>query len=725
MHRPFRDRSAGTGGRARRRAVSGFASMVVVAALVPVVLAATAGVASAATAFCNTGSITLNDRVVAQPPNAATPSPSTLTVSGLSGTISDVTLNLNGINEGRTDDLDVILQAPGGGNLLVLSDSGGLNAVSSYNLTLDDAAASMLPDSTAWPSSPATSKPVDYDATADEAFPSPAPSPSSATALSTFDGGAPNGTWNLWIVDDSLGGGAGSIAGGWCLNVTTAAAAATTTVVSSGANPSFTGDSVTFTATVSSTSAVNEGTVDFKVDGTTASAGNPVSSGTASFTTNALAEGTHTVQALYNGTANFAPSNGSITQVVNNHTTVNGNQFCNPGNVAINSASQANQPATPYPSRVFVSSLTGTITDVNLDLKGVTHANPDDIDAMLVGPTGANLIVLSDAGGSTPVSNFDVTFDDAAGAQLPDTGGWGTSPATAQPTDYTPADSFPSPAPSPSGATALSTFDTTNPNGTWALYVIDDALGTGGSIANGWCLDFTTGGTPDLGVGVSHAPEPVEVNRLLTKTLTLSNTGTGAATTVVLADPLPASFTFVSLSLISGTAADSCTTPAVGSGGTVSCSWANVAASASATYQLVVRPKRAGSFDNMASVTQDPGDTNPSNDSHTDNITVSPNGRGCTFVGTSGPDTLNGTPGPDVICGLGGDDHIDGLGGSDTLYGLAGNDTLTDTSGTDHLLGGAGDDSMNTQDGSGGDVVNGGRGHNTCTVDPGDSAKKC
>ncbi|HEY7281678.1 MAG TPA: Ig-like domain repeat protein [Actinomycetota bacterium] len=727
MHRSFRERTAArsTTCARRGRGLSALTSVVVIAAMVPVALGALAGVAAAATSFCNPSSITINDRVSAQPPNGATPYPSNVTVSGMSGTTSDVTLSLNGINEGRTDDLDILLEAPGGANLLALSDSGGLNAVSNYNLTLDDAAATTLPDAAAWPSSPDTSKPVDYDTTADEAFPAPAPPPSSATTLSTFDGGNPNGTWHLWIVDDSLGGGAGSIAGGWCLNISTTAAATTTTAVSSGQNPSFTGDSVTFTATVSSTSTVNEGTVDFKVDGTTVASGVSVVSGTAAFTTGGLAEGSHVVQASYNGTANFAPSNGSLTQVVDNHTTVNGNEFCNNGNMAINSAAQANEPATPYPSRVFVSSLPGTVTDVNLTLKGVNHASPDDIDAMLVGPTGANLIVLSDAGGSTAVSNFTVTFDDAAAAPLPDTGGWGTSPAAAQPTNYAPADSFPTPAPSPSGATTLGTFDTTDPNGTWELFVIDDSLGTGGSIANGWCLDFTTGGTPDLGVGLSHSPEPVEINTLLTDSLTLSNTGTGAATTVALSDPLPASFAFVSLNLTSGTAADSCSTPAVGSSGAVSCSWASFASSATATYDLVVRPKQTGSFDNTASVTQDPGDSNPSNDSHTDDVTVATNGRGCTIAGTSGPDTLDGTSGPDVICGLAGDDHIDGMGGDDTIYGLAGDDTLTDTSGTDRLLGGAGDDSMTTLDGSGGDVVNGGRGHNTCSVDPGDSAKKC
>ena len=50
-------------------------------------------------------------------------------------------------------------------------------------------------------------------------FPTPAPTPSSASALSVFDGTAPNGTWNLFIVDDAPGDG-GVLIGGWSLTIT-------------------------------------------------------------------------------------------------------------------------------------------------------------------------------------------------------------------------------------------------------------------------------------------------------------------------------------------------------------------------------------------------------------------------------------------------------------------------------------------------------------------------
>ena len=58
-------------------------------------------------------------------------------------------------------------------------------------------------------------------------------------------------------------------------------------------------------------------------------------------------------------------------------------------------------PATPYPSNCVISGLGGTITDVNLELNGLSHTWPDDIDILLVGPGGQNAFVMSDAGGPT------------------------------------------------------------------------------------------------------------------------------------------------------------------------------------------------------------------------------------------------------------------------------------------------------------------------------------
>lgn len=93
---------------------------------------------------------------------------------------------------------------------------------------------------------------------------------------------------------------------------------ATTTAVTSSVAPSAFGQSVTFTAAVSSTiGAPPIGNVQFQVDGTNTQLLAVDDSGKATFTTSALAVGSHTVKATYGAQAPFTSSNGSVTQVVN------------------------------------------------------------------------------------------------------------------------------------------------------------------------------------------------------------------------------------------------------------------------------------------------------------------------------------------------------------------------------------------------------------------------
>lgn len=88
--------------------------------------------------------------------------------------------------------------------------------------------------------------------------------------------------------------------------------AATTTTVTSSSNPSDVTQSVTFTATVTSTGPLT-GTVQFKIDGS--NFGNPInlSSGVATVSTAALTVGTHSVSADYSGDANFIASSGTLS----------------------------------------------------------------------------------------------------------------------------------------------------------------------------------------------------------------------------------------------------------------------------------------------------------------------------------------------------------------------------------------------------------------------------
>ena len=140
-----------------------------------------------------------------------------------------------------------------------------------------------------------------------------------------------------------------------------------------------------------------------------------------------------------------------------------------------------------------MAGLSGTITKVTVKLNNLTHTFPDDIDVLLVGPGGQTALIMSDAGGATDVTGVTLTFDDAAAASLPDTTVLTTG--TFKPTNFeAAADAFPAPAPPPGTSTVLSVFNGTAPNGTWALYVVDDAAVDIGSFANGWDLTITTNG---------------------------------------------------------------------------------------------------------------------------------------------------------------------------------------------------------------------------------------
>jgi subtilisin-like proprotein convertase family protein len=150
--------------------------------------------------------------------------------------------------------------------------------------------------------------------------------------------------------------------------------------------------------------------------------------------------------------------------------------------------------ASPYPSVINVSGLTGAIADVNVTISGLSHTFPDDIDILLVGPTGQTIILMSDAGGPHDVTNLTMTFDDET-LSFPSNGNSLIS-GLFQPINYTgnggPNDVFPGPAPAGPYGALLSAFDGTGPNGDWRLFVFDDEGQDAGRIANGWSLEIVT-----------------------------------------------------------------------------------------------------------------------------------------------------------------------------------------------------------------------------------------
>ncbi|MBN2506720.1 MAG: immunoglobulin domain-containing protein [Verrucomicrobia bacterium] len=271
------------------------------------------------------------------------------------------------------------------------------------------------------------------------------------------------------------------------------------------------------------------------------------------------------------------------------------NLFANTNPIVINDA----LAASPYPSTITVSGLDATLCRLTVTISNLSHRFPDDIDIILVTPSGEKSYVLSDAGFYQGIDDVTLVFDDLAPAMLAEDDL--ILSGTYKPTNYgakrdgTP-DTMPAPAPVGPYPTNFTHFNGINPNGVWSLYVFDDALEDAGLIADGWSLAMSTA-TPftDVQLTVDDVPDPVAVGSTLTYTLTAANPGPSPASGLVVVDTLPAGVTFVSATASQG----ACTEAA----GVVTCDLGDLAIGASATITLEVIPTAVAELVTSASLT--------------------------------------------------------------------------------------------------------------------------
>ncbi|MDB5212429.1 MAG: hypothetical protein JWO86_356 [Myxococcaceae bacterium] len=424
--------------------------------------------------FANTNSIGIPAMGI------ASPYASKITVSGQPTNPNKVTVTLRGVNHTYGDDIDVLLVGPGGQKMVLMSDVGGSTGLVDATLTFDDAAATKLADASAITSG--TYKPTDFGT--GDTFPGPAPGAPYAATLAAFNGVSPNGDWSLYVLDDEAGD-SGSITGGWSLSFSYPAITPPT-------DPT-----IALTAPAAGASFVAPATINLAAD--VAANGHTVS--TVEFFSGATLLGADTTAPYsfvwtgvatgsYAVTARATYDTGSVVTPAATNVTVSagGGGNPNPANTAAFTIPGIGV-ASLYPSQIVVSGLAVNPSKVTVTISGISHTYADDIDAVLVGPGGQSVVLMSDVGGSKPLNNLTLTFDDLAAAKLADS--TQLSAGTFKPTDFVTGDKFPSPAPvGPYGAT-LSAFTGKNPNGTWSLYVLDDEANDSGSIAGGWGLHFT------------------------------------------------------------------------------------------------------------------------------------------------------------------------------------------------------------------------------------------
>jgi uncharacterized repeat protein (TIGR01451 family)/uncharacterized delta-60 repeat protein len=300
------------------------------------------------------------------------------------------------------------------------------------------------------------------------------------------------------------------------------------------------------------------------------------------------------------GTASFSYTLGTTT-----------NSFANNAVITIND----DAVATPYPSTIAVSGVSGQIIKLTATLSRFWHGSMSDVAILLVSPTGQEELLFGNVGGRNNATNLNLTIDDSGTPFTTNAPTSGVYAPTQLPLPFQPLQTINFPAstngttllPGPYGL-SLSSFIGEPLNGTWSLYVLDDVAAFSGAINNGWSLTINTVNvvtpTVDLVVGMSSSPGTVIVTSNLTYVISVTNAGPSTATNVTVSDVLPAGVAYVQSS-----AGGSYSTNT----GAVTFNLGSLPMNGVTNFSLVVSPTALGLITNTASAGASQVEANPAN----------------------------------------------------------------------------------------------------------------
>jgi hypothetical protein len=151
--------------------------------------------------------------------------PASIAVSGFKrAKITDVNIRIPAFSHSFPRAVDMLLVGPHGQQAVIFSDVGGSAPTPSQrDVTLDDEAAQSLTADAALDNG--SFKPTNVtgsDPNGVDVFPAPAPAEArdAGLGLAIFDGTNPNGEWQLFVADDTIGDGGVLLAPGWTLTIT-------------------------------------------------------------------------------------------------------------------------------------------------------------------------------------------------------------------------------------------------------------------------------------------------------------------------------------------------------------------------------------------------------------------------------------------------------------------------------------------------------------------------